>query len=137
MPDPPAARGLDTNVLLRYLLADDADQHAAAIALIEGTCTPADPGLVHPVTLCEAVWALRAVYKVPKPEIVATLRLVLGAPTLRVVDRPLVQEALALYAAHACDFADALLHAAYRREGSGLVTFDRKAAEMSGARRLA
>lgn len=134
--DEPSAtnRGLDTNVLLRYLLADDPAQHTAAVRLIEEELTPDTPGLVHPVALCEVVWALRQVYKVPKEDIVATLRLILAVRSLRVLEEPRVREALELYAAHGADFADALLHVAYRAEGDGLATFDRAAGRLPGAR---
>ena len=131
-----AARGLDTNVLVRYLVADDAEQHAAAVALVEGELTPEAPGLVAPVALCELVWVLRSVYGVPKPEIVAALRLVLSVRTLRVLDAPAVRAALDHYEDHAADFADALLSVQYQAEGSALATFDRAASRLPGARQL-
>lgn len=141
MPDVPtdsdhSARGLDTNVLVRYLVADDPEQHAAATALIEGELTPEAPGLVHPVALCELVWVLRQVYKVPKPEVVAALRLVLAVRTLHVLDEAAVRAALDLFERHAADFADALLSVEYQTEGSSLVTFDRAASGLPLARRL-
>ena len=134
MPDD--ARGLDTNVLARYLVADDPEQHAAAAALIEGELTPESPGLVAPVALCELVWVLRQVYKVPKPDIVAALRLVLSVRTLRVLNEPAVRAALGLFERYAADFADALLSVQYQAEGFGLVTFDRHASKLPGASRL-
>ena len=129
-------RGLDTNVLARYLLEDDPDQYERARTLIEDELTPDDPGLVHPVALCELVWVLRSVYGVPKPEIVEALRLVLSVRTLRVLDGPAVREAVALYEAHPADFADALLSVQYRAAGTGLATFDRGASKLTGAARL-
>lgn len=129
----PPARGLDTNVLARYLVADDAEQHAEAVALIEGVLTPEAPGLVHPVALCELVWVLRQVYKVPKPKIVDALRLILSVRTLRVLEEDAVRDALDLYESHSADFADALLHVAYASEGGALVTFDRAASKLPGA----
>ncbi|MEM6287924.1 MAG: type II toxin-antitoxin system VapC family toxin [Bacteroidota bacterium] len=137
MPDPaPSARGLDTNVLARYLLADDLGQHEAARALIEDELTPEAPGLVDPVALCELVWVLRQVYKVPKDDIVRALRLVLSVRTLRVLDRAAVRAATDLFEAHGADFADCLLHVRYREAGSALATFDRAASGLPDARRL-
>lgn len=134
------ARGLDTNVLARYLLQDDPEQYEHARALVEDGLTPDDPGLVHPVALCELVWVLRQVYKVPKPEVVRALRLVLSVRTLRVLDGAAVREALALYAdpegRHGADFADCLLSVQYRAGGTGLATFDRGASRLPGATRL-
>ena len=135
-PGPGAVRGLDTNVLARYLVADDPDQHERARALVEDDLTPEAPGLVDPVVLCELVWVLRSVYGVPKPEIVDALRLVLAVRTLRVLDGPAVREAVGLYEAHEADFADALLSVRYRAQGTGLATFDRAASRLPGASRL-
>lgn len=129
-------RGLDTNVLVRYLVGDDPEQHEHARALIEDELTPEDPGLVHPVALCELVWVLRQVYNVPKLEVVQALRLVLSVRALRVLDEPSVRDALALYGAHAADFADALLSVQYQAAGTGLVTFDKGASRLPGATRL-
>jgi predicted nucleic-acid-binding protein len=136
MADRGVGRGIDTNVLVRYLVADDADQHRAASVLIEESCTPEAPGLVHPVVLCELVWVLRQAYKVPRPEIVAALRLILTAPTLRVLEAPAVEAAVDLFEQHTADFADAYLSVRYQEAGSALVTFDRKASRLPGVRYL-
>ena len=130
------ARGLDTNVLARYLVGDDPIQYDAARAYIEDELTPDAPGLVHPVALCELVWVLRQVYSVPKPEIANALRVLLSVRTLRVLGEPAVRDALALYEAHSADFADALLSVVYTAAGTGLATFDRAAARLPNARRL-
>ena len=46
---------IDTNVLLRYLLADDAAQHRKAKALIEAQ----RPALIVDAVLVETVWTHR------------------------------------------------------------------------------
>ena len=50
--------GLDTNVLVRYIVQDDPDQSAAAERLIEGRCTAQAPGYVSVsvLVLAELVW---------------------------------------------------------------------------------
>ena len=134
-------RGLDTNVLVRYLVADDAEQHRAAAALID-SFAPDAPGLVHPVALVELVWVLQSAYSIPRADIVRALRLVLDVRSLRVLDEASVRRAVGLYEAGsaegnpAADFADCLLAAAYEAEGSVLVTFDRLASRLPGAERL-
>ena len=135
-PGDASTRGLDTNVLARYLLADDPDQHAEASELIETELTPEAPGLVHPVVLCELVWVLRQVYKVPKADVVHALRQILALPTVRVLDRAAVREAVDLYDTHAADFADCYLLVKYRAAEADLTTFDRAASRLPGARRL-
>ena len=135
-PEQGRERGLDTNVLVRYLLGDDPEQAELARAFIEDDLTPGTPGLVHPVALCELVWVLRQVYKVPKSEIVAALRLVLSVRTLRVLGEPDVREAVDLFESHPADFADCLLAVQYGAAGTGMATFDRDASRLPGARRL-
>ncbi len=53
------------------------------------------------------------------------------------IDEVDVRAAVESYRTHDVDFADALLQAAYQRQGAGLATFDRKAAALFGARLLA
>ena len=104
--------------------------------LFRSELTPVAPGLVAPVVLCELVWVLRTAYKVPKPEIVFVLRLVLNTPTLRVLERPTVLAALNLSEVQSADSADCLLHVRYQAEGTALSTFDIKASRLPGAERL-
>lgn len=142
-PAPPTdARGLDTNVLARYLVGDDPEQYDAARAFIEDELSPEAPGLVHPVALCELVWVLRHVYSVPRAEVVHALRVLLSVRTLRVLCEAAVRDALALYEGVGtdgqppADFADALLSVEYTAAGTGLATFDRAASRLPHARRL-
>lgn len=130
-------RGLDTNVLVRYLVGDDATQQEEARRFIEETCSPERPGYIHPVMLCELAGVLHSAYGASRDDIAGALRLLLRVRSLIVLDEELVREALGLYEGHQVGFADAFLHAAYRNAGSGgLVTFDRNAAELPGSRRL-
>lgn len=126
--------GLDTNVLVRYLVRDEPTQFEVARQFIEEQCTPDTPGLVHPVMLCEAVWVLRSAYQVPRDAIAEALDMLLRIRSLRILERDRVREALDQYRTTRVDFADAYLHAAYRHGGAtGLVTFDRQAATLPGA----
>jgi len=50
--------GLDTNVLVRYIVRDDEKQSAAATRLIEAKCTTDNPGRVSSIVLCELAWVL-------------------------------------------------------------------------------
>ncbi len=50
--------GIDTNVLVRYLVQDDLAQAKSATRLIEGTCTKDDPGFLNHLVLCETLWGV-------------------------------------------------------------------------------
>ena len=51
-------RGLDTNVLVRYLTADDAKQTALAEKLLEQASERDQPLFIPVLVLCELVWVL-------------------------------------------------------------------------------
>ena len=54
--------GLDTNVLVRYLTQDDPVQSAQANAFIERELSPAEPGIIGHIVLCEVGWVLSRAY---------------------------------------------------------------------------
>lgn len=109
---------LDTNVLARFLLKDDAVQHRAAAALLAG----AQEFTAPPTVLLELVWVLEAC-DCTRSEILKGLRALLGLPNFK----PAETDALA-YALHwyegGMDFADAL-HLALSAKADGFATFDR------------
>ena len=69
--------GLDTNVLVRYLIQDDAGQARRADTLIEGMLDRGDRGVVSIVALCELVWVLRDAYDLDRTTVASTLERVL------------------------------------------------------------
>jgi predicted nucleic-acid-binding protein len=54
--------GLDTNVLVRYLVQDDPEQSAAAGSLFD-TFTAEAPGFISAVSIVELVWDCKAITK--------------------------------------------------------------------------
>lgn len=124
---------LDTNVLVRLFVEDDAEQYRQASDLV-GSLSRERPGLVHPVVLCELVWALRRIYGVPREAVAAALGHVLSTSSLRVLRRRYAEEALALYKSGSQDFADCLIAAEYAAEGAEMRTFDAKAQRLPRVR---
>ena len=72
--------GIDTKVLLRLLLDDDASQSTGLDAWLN--TLPAMAGQVHvvDVVLTEASWTLASVYRLPKPDLLKALRALLAEP---------------------------------------------------------
>ena len=70
---------LDTNVLVRYLVEDDAKQSAAAAALIDRVIADDETLFVSDVVVCETVWVLSVSYRVGRKEIAGVLRNLLRA----------------------------------------------------------
>jgi predicted nucleic-acid-binding protein len=122
--------GLDTNVLVRYLVRDDARQAASATRVIESLCHPEDPGVVTLVVLCELVWVLDRGYGYERASIAGVLRRILSADDLHVEHSELAWQSLNLYEEGEADFADYLIGLCGRAQKAEITyTFDRRAAK--------
>jgi predicted nucleic-acid-binding protein len=132
----PPVWGLDTNVLIRYLIGDDEVQQDIARKVIEEEHSRENSIWIHPIMIVELVWVLRSAYKASKSQILDVLDILLRIDAFHIIDEIDVRAAVASFRTFDVDFADALLHASYQRRGAGLATFDRKAATLSGARLL-
>ena len=109
--------GLDTNILVRYITQDDAEQAAQATRLIEGRCTSTNPGRVAQVVLCELVWVLRRAYGYSKTQVLEVLEQVLMTAELVIQDEAVVFLALDAYREGPADFSDYLLALGNRAAG--------------------
>lgn len=103
---------IDTNVLLRYLLADDANQHDKAVAIIKGRHSV----LITDVVLVEAVWTLTGKrYNLDKNAVCTLIRGLVGDGAFIFESIQVVWSALCDYEesklvrGKALDFADALI----------------------------
>ena len=100
--------GLDTNVLVRYVMQDDPRQSPRATRLIESLSAD-EPGFVPVVALVELVWVLSGSYTLDRAQVATVLDTLLRSKEL-VVDRAdLVTQALQRFSAGSADFADALI----------------------------
>lgn len=119
---------VDTNVLVRAVMRDDAAQaRAAAKALME-----AEVIAVALPCLCEFVWVLRKVYGLPTEDIAAAIHALLAASNVQ-VNKPAVEAGLAMLQAHG-DFADGVI--AYEGVwlgGETFVSFDKRAVALLSA----
>ena len=70
-------KGLHTNVLVRYLTADDARQTPLAEQVLEQTVQTGQPLFVPMVVLCELTWVLSKSYGRSRAQITAVLQRIL------------------------------------------------------------
>jgi predicted nucleic-acid-binding protein len=129
---------LDTNVLVRYLVQDDAAQLAAATKLIR-KCLSAGQTLFIPISVTiELEWVLRSTFGFGKDDVVQTLSDLLSSAELSFQDEQAVEVALLLFKESSADFADCAHIALASQAGEQpLWTFDKKAAKIIGAQLLA
>jgi predicted nucleic-acid-binding protein len=125
--------GVDTNVLVRYLVRDDAPQYEKARRLIDREISRGEPILVSLLVLLETEWVLRSRYDLAKGEIVIALSALLDTADLAFEDEPSVENAIYFWKDSAADFADCLIEAHNRRLGCrATATFDGKALKLAG-----
>jgi len=129
---------LDTNVLVRFLVQDDARQGAAATRLIRSGVEVGGALFVPVTVVLELEWVLRSSFALPKPAVLQALFGLLGSFELAFESEGAVEVALGNYADSKADFADCLHAALAMMAGrQPLWTFDKAAAQVDGARLLA
>lgn len=136
---------VDTNVLLRYLLADDDIQHKKAHTLIEEQ----RPVLITDVVLAETVWTLTGKrYSLGKDDICKVIRGLIGDGAFLFESNQVVWSALNDYQesfsirGKSLDFVDALIlnksHLVAESKGvdlSGFYSFDKAVGQLKGAKK--
>lgn len=124
--------GLDTNVLVRYIMQDDAKQSAQAARLIESLDADA-PGFLPLVCVAELSWVLTGAYDLDRTQLVTALEAVLRTKEIVVERADTVWKALRLFASSTGDFADCLIERSAATAGCDrTMTFDRVAAKQCG-----
>jgi predicted nucleic-acid-binding protein len=123
--------GLDTNVILRYLLQDDPKQSRQANLIVDRQLSEETPGFISLVTILEIVWVLRSLLKQNPSQIASHLENLLAADSLEVQNEQQVFNAVFALKRGTGDFEDALIGALNAWAGcSHTLTFDRKAARL-------
>ena len=125
--------GVDTNVLVRFLVRDDEAQFEKARKLIRREVAAGRRVFVSQLVLLETEWVLRSRYGLAKVEILSAISTLLDASDLAFEDEPSVERAVYSWKDSTADFADCLIEARNRRIGCrATATFDTKALKITG-----
>jgi len=125
--------GVDTNVLVRFLVRDDEAQFEKARRLIKREVTAGRPVFVSQLVLLETEWVLRSRYSLPKHLIIEAISGLLDAADVRLEAEPAIEEALFIWKDTTADFADCLIGTQNRRLGCrATASFDVKACSLPG-----
>ena len=117
---------LDTNVLVRYLVEDNAEQCRRAATLIEVAVKREEALFVSEIVMCETVWVLSSAYSFSRIEIVDALSNLLRAKHLVFTSSDRLARSLDAYSHGHGDFADYLIREHARAAGAETVaTFDK------------
>ena len=125
--------GIDTNILVRFLVRDDEAQFEKARRLIRREVAAGRRVFLSQLVLLETEWVLRSRYGLQKTEIIDAASALLDASDVQFEDEPAVEEALFVWKDRAVGFADCLIGARNKRLGcSATATFDVKASKLPG-----
>ncbi len=124
--------GLDTNVIVRYIMQDDPRQSKLASAFIE-QLTDASPGFVSLVAITELVWVLESAYSLARYQVAGALANLVSIDVFKIERVAVVASALRSYKQGNADFADCLIERSSANAGcEKTMTFDRAAAKSAG-----
>ena len=125
--------GLDTNVLVCFLVRDDDAQFDRARKLIRQEASAGRSLFISLPVLPETEWVLRSRYKLNKTEIIGTISGLLDSTEVEFEDEPGVEQALFIWKDCTADFANCLIGTHNRKLSCrATATFDARAVKLSG-----
>lgn len=124
--------GLDTNVLVRYIMQDDPKQSPKATKLIE-SLDGDNPGYITMVSVVELYWVLTSSYELTGQQVALALEAILRTKQFLVERADQVMRALRVFGDSKADFADCLIERSASGAGCGqTMTFDVGASKHAG-----
>jgi predicted nucleic-acid-binding protein len=124
--------GLDTNVLVRYIMQDDPKQSPKASALIE-SLNADNLGFITLVSIVELYWVLTTSYDLTGQQVKQALEVLLRTKQIIVDRADQVLRALRVFDDGKADFADCLIERTAVSAGcEQTMTFDVGAAKHAG-----
>lgn len=125
--------GIDTNVLVRFLIRDDQEQFERAQKIIRREANRGEPVFISHLVLLETEWVLRSRYKLSKAEILGAFSDLLSSVDLSLEEESSIEEALYAWKDSPAQFADCLIGAHHRTcSCEGTASFDTDALKLPG-----
>jgi len=124
--------GLDTNVLVRYIMQDDPKNSPKANKLVE-SLDGDNPGYITLVSVVELYWVLTTCYELTGQQAAQALEVILRTKQFLVERSDQVMRALRVFGKGTADFADCLIERSAAGAGCAqTMTFDVGASKHAG-----
>jgi predicted nucleic-acid-binding protein len=124
--------GLDTNILLRWLMADaltEKEDLGQAVLVGDFMSAEEDKLFVNHIVLVETIWVLKRRVKLSRTSLVAVMKSILDSAIV-VADPHTVRAAMDMYSRYPGDFSDHLIAAVNQQNGCRTtMTFDKAASK--------
>lgn len=102
-------KGLDTNVLVRYLVRDDKKQAEKAGTYIRKVVANGESCFINNIVLCELVWVLESAYEFDRVSIADVLEKILATKQFELERKDITRQAVRDYKEGRGDLADYLI----------------------------
>src|SRR5688572_17571631 len=123
--------GLDTNVMVRYLVHEDPAQNKQANALIDRSAAQEKAMFINHIVMCELAWVLGRGYGYGRAAVAEVIEKIMLGRQFEIERKDMVWTALADFSASKSDFADCLIGVLNDlAECESTLTFDRSAASL-------
>jgi predicted nucleic-acid-binding protein len=126
---------LDTNVLLRFVTGEPADQAQEVAGLFSAAEAGKARINVLPIVLAEAVFVLTGFYEQPKKKVAEVLAHLISCPGFHSDEQERMLRALKLFGASNIDFVDCYLAATSILGGVTVVSYDKDFDKLHGVAR--
>jgi len=123
---------LDTNILIRHLTGEPAEQAGRATTFLRNADSLELPALI----VAELVYALESVYELTRSQVAALVRSVLAHPPVHAPEEAVLLRAIELYETARVHFAEAYLAAMAERRDGLVASFDRDLDRIDGVTRV-
>lgn len=124
--------GLDTNVLVRYIMQDDPKQSPKATEIVE-SLEGVGSGYVTLVSIVELVWVLSASFELTRSQVAQALDGIIRTKQFKIENADQVIRALRVFKVGKSDFADCLIERSADSAGcEKTITFDVNASKHAG-----
>ena len=124
--------GLDTHVLVRYIMQDDPRQSPKATASLE-SLEGVGSAYINLVSMVELVWVLTASFELTRAQVSQALDGIIRTKQFKIENADQVVRALRVFKSGKSDFADCLIERSANSAGCvKTITFDVEAAKHAG-----
>ncbi|MGC9526537.1 MAG: PIN domain-containing protein [Limnospira sp.] len=130
-------KGLDTNVIVRFLVRDDESQWQQADRYLNQALENHQPCLINNIVLCEVVWVLRSQYKISRDQLITILENLLNTNIFIFENSDDIPWAIHQMKLGKADFSDYLIVRINQQAGCDeTASFDVKLGQLSQVNRL-
>ena len=116
---------VDTNFILRYLLADNKEQYKKTKTIFDQARDGRIQIKLEQSVFVEVIFVLSSFYKTPKDKIIETMHSFLSYKSIE-AEKDLFHNALEIYQNHSIHIVDSIIAAKTIQSDSPILTFDKK-----------